>query len=79
MAWNVFFDLVENPEGLELKRIPWRCDNCNVDYRFLLKITIDYDTLILCKKCLLDCKKLITDKEKELRDDSKTNKQPKKT
>lgn len=68
MAFNVFFKLVENPEESQTKAAPWRCDNCREEKKVLAKITIDYDTLILCKRCLMSGKKLITDREKELKD-----------
>lgn len=69
MAFNVFFKLVENPEEFQTKTTPWLCDKCHKKNEVLLKTSIDYDTLILCKKCLMECKKLITDREKELKDD----------
>jgi transposase-like protein len=67
LAFNVFFKTVENPKELQIKGTPWRCDKCHKDPEVLLKITIDYDTLVLCKKCMLGAKTLITDKEKELK------------
>ena len=73
MAFNVFFKLVENPKELQTKGTPWRCDKCHKDEEVLLKVTIDYDTLVLCKKCLLGAKRLITDREKELKNDRKNS------
>jgi len=74
MAFSVHFRLVENPEQ-KLKTTPWLCDKCHAEEKVLLKIHVDYDTLVLCKKCLMEAKKLITDKEKELKDgkDSRNN------
>ena len=68
MAFNVFFTMVENDKEFRTKSAPWRCDYCRKDKKVLLKITIDYDTLILCKKCLMLGKRLVTDREKELKD-----------
>ncbi len=68
MAFNVFFTMIENDEEFQTKSAPWRCDYCRRDKKILLKITIDYDTLILCKQCLMGAKRLITDKEKESKD-----------
>lgn len=69
MAFNVFFKPVENYEDIVYKGIPWNCDKCHARDRVLLRIKIDYDTLVICKKCLMGAKKLITDREKELKDD----------
>jgi hypothetical protein len=66
MAFQVFFDVVENSQ-LQTKSVPWLCDKCRKKDSFLIKMQVDYDTLVLCKKCLMGCKKLITDKEKERR------------
>ena len=76
MAFNVIFNIVENHEGLRLKGIPWLCNKCHCEDEILLKITIDYDTLILCKKCLMAAKRMITDKEKELKNENRDDKQP---
>jgi glutaredoxin len=73
MAFNVFFNIVENDLRLYNKSIPWRCDKCNDTPKLLMKISVDYDTLVLCKKCLASTKKMITDKEKELNNDSKSD------
>ncbi len=72
MAFNVFFEAVENPKGLQRKGVPWLCDKCHKDKEVLLKITIDYDTLTLCKKCLITVKRLIIDREKELKNGKNT-------
>lgn len=77
MATNVFFKTVENYEELQTKGIPWRCDKCHEEDNVFIKMTIDYGTLVLCKKCLLEAKKLITDLQKELKNESKSNLQPK--
>ena len=66
MAFNVFFKPVENHDELVFKGIPWRCDKCHGNDHVLLRIKIDYDTLVLCKKCLMGAKRLITDRVKEL-------------
>ena len=79
MAFNVFFTLVYNDFAMYNKSIPWRCNSCNAAPDVLIKISVDYDTLILCKKCLASTKKMITDKEKELKDASRKDKQSKKT
>ena len=76
MAFNVNFRLVENPEQ-QFKTAPWLCDKCHREDKVLLKIHVDYDTLVLCKKCLLEGKKLITDKEKELKDERKNTRNDK--
>jgi hypothetical protein len=65
MAFNVTFETVKNIE-LKLKGIPWRCNKCRCEDEILLKINIDYDTLIICKKCLLEGNSLVIEKEKEL-------------
>ena len=70
MAYSVHFRLVENP-GQFSKSAPWLCDKCHKEDKALLKILVDYDTLVLCKKCLLEGKKIITDREKELKDGRK--------
>ena len=70
MAFNVHFQLVENPIQMT-SGTPWLCDKCHKEDRALLKINADYDTLVLCKKCLLDAKKIITEREKELKDERK--------
>jgi len=66
MAYSVHFRLVENPTE-RIYSAPWLCDMCHKEEKTLLKIHVDYDTLVLCKKCLLEGKKLITDREKELK------------
>ena len=68
MAFNVNFRLVENPEQ-QFKAAPWLCDKCHREDKVLLKIHVDYDILVLCKKCLLEGKKIITEREKELKND----------
>lgn len=65
MAFNVFFRTVENHKELRIKGVVWRCEKCHCDDDIMTKITIDYDSVVLCKKCLLDAKRLITDMEKE--------------
>jgi len=70
MAYSVHFRLVENPENYS-QMTPWLCDKCHKEDKALLKIHVDYDTLVLCKKCLLEGKKIITDREKELKDERK--------
>ena len=70
MAFNVHFQLIENPTQ-QIKGTPWLCDKCNKEDRALLRIQADYDSLVLCKKCLLDAKTIITDREKELRNERK--------
>ena len=67
MAFNVVFKVVENDKALRVKGIPWLCDKCHCEDEFLLKIVIDYNTVVLCKKCLMGAKRLVTDKEKELK------------
>ena len=76
MAFNVFFNTVENNKEFQVKGIPWLCDKCHREDAVLLKMSIDYSTLVLCKKCLMEAKRLITDMEKEMKDASKTNKKP---
>lgn len=71
MAFSVFFNTVENYKELQLKGIPWLCDKCHSEPEVLIKINIDYDILVVCKKCLMDAKRLITDKEKELKNERK--------
>lgn len=68
MACNVFFKTVENDKKLQVKGIPWLCDKCHREDKFLLKITVDYNMVVLCKKCLMDAKRLVTDEEKELKE-----------
>ena len=72
MAFNVSFTPVLNHEDIVYKGIPWDCDVCHTRDKVLLKIKIDYDTLVLCKKCLMGAKRCIVDKEKELKNE-KTN------
>ena len=67
MAFNVFFKPVQNYDELRIKGVVWRCEKCRKDPDILLKIKIDYETLVICKKCLMDAKRIITDMEKELR------------
>ena len=67
MAFNVVFKVVENDKALRIKGIPWLCDKCHKEDEFLVKIAADYNTVVLCKKCLMGAKRLVTDKEKELR------------
>lgn len=73
MAFNVFFKVVENPKELQTKGAPWLCDKCHCDKEVLLRITIDYDTLVLCKKCLTEVKRLIINREKELKNGKNTS------
>jgi len=68
LAFNVFFKTVQNHKELQTKGVPWLCDKCHTEPEVLLRIKIDYDTLVLCKKCLMGAKRLITDLEKELKD-----------
>ena len=70
MAFHVFFQLVENPTLLS-KSMPWRCDRCRKKDKALLKILVDYDTVVLCKKCLLEGKKLITERDRELKNEDR--------
>ena len=72
MAYSVHFRLVENPIE-RINSTPWLCDMCHKEEEVLLKIHVDYDTLVLCKKCLLEGKKLITDREKELKNGKNRN------
>jgi len=74
VAFNVFFNTVINDIENYTKSNPWRCDQCHKDYEVMMKITVDYDKLILCEKCLLTTKKQITSKKKELRDERKNRK-----
>ena len=67
MAFNVFFKTVRNHKELQVKGVPWLCDKCHCEDAILLKMSIDYSTLVLCKKCLMGAKRLITDREKELK------------
>jgi hypothetical protein len=73
VAFNVFFNVVTNDIDNYTKSNPWRCDVCHKDHEIMTKISVDYDTLVLCKKCLMGAKRLITDKEKELEDDRSQN------
>lgn len=75
-AFNIFFNLVENYADNRVKGAPWLCDRCHSETNVLLKMTIDYQTLVLCKKCLMEAKKHITEREKELRDGGNGCKQP---
>lgn len=68
MAFNVFYQLVRNQDMGNSQ--PWMCDKCHKEEEVLLKISVDYDTLILCKRCLFEGKKLITTQEKELKDEN---------
>jgi len=61
VAFNVFFNIVT-------------CDSCHKDHEVMIKISVDYDKLILCDKCLLAAKKQITSKKKELKDERKNRK-----
>ena len=72
MAFNVVFKLIGNQKELQRKGIPWLCDKCHREDEVLLKITIDYNVVVLCKKCLMEAKRLITDKEKELKNGKNT-------
>ena len=74
MAFNVFLNSVINDIENHTKSTPWRCDHCHKDYEVMMKITVDYDKLILCEKCLLAAKKQITSKKKELKDARRDNK-----
>ena len=74
MAFNVFFEIVENNPIYETKSAPWLCDKCHTMDRVLLRMKVDYDVIILCKKCLMASKRFITDKEKEIKnEESKRN------
>lgn len=73
MAFNVFFKTVENHEDILFKGIPWDCDKCHARDEVLLRIKIDYDVLVLCKKCLMGAKRQITDRDKELKNDRSEN------
>ena len=66
MAFNVFFNVVENEE-LRNKSAPWLCDKCHCEDEVLLRMRVDYQTLVLCGKCLVSANQLIIDREKELR------------
>jgi len=68
VAVNVFFKAVENDKELQVKGIPWLCDKCHREDKFLIKMSVDYNMVVLCKKCLMDAKRIITDKEKELKE-----------
>jgi glutaredoxin len=65
VAFRVYFSLVENFRDMYSKNAPWRCDKCHKAPDVLLRVEVDYDTLILCKNCLNKAKKKITDKEKD--------------
>jgi hypothetical protein len=67
VAYNVYFKVVINEKKYYSNRTPWRCDICHKDPEVLLKMSIDYDTMIICDKCLHKAKKLITDKKKDLK------------
>ena len=73
MAFHVFFQLVENT-ALPSKATPWRCDKCRKKEKALVKITVDYDTVVMCKKCFLEAKTMITDREKEIKNEIRRNK-----
>lgn len=73
MAFNVFFNVVENEE-LRIKGIPWLCDKCHREDEVMLRIKVDYETLVICKKCLMGAKRLITDREKELKNENRGDK-----
>lgn len=75
MAFNVVFKLIGNQKELQRKGIPWLCDKCHCENEVLLKITIDYNVVVLCKKCLMEAKRLITDMEKVM-NESRNNKKP---
>ena len=68
MAFNVVFKVVENNKELRFKGIPWLCDKCHVEDEFLIRMSVDYNMVVLCKKCLMEAKRLVTDKEKELKE-----------
>lgn len=70
MAFHVFFQLVENAT-LPSKATPWQCDKCRKRDKALVEITVDYDRVVICKKCFLEAKKMITDREKEIRDENR--------
>jgi hypothetical protein len=72
VAFNVFFNIVEN-DKLRVKGIPWLCDKCHCDNDILVKMSVDYSTVVLCKKCLMGAKRLVTDREKELGDESNSD------
>lgn len=74
VAFNVFFKVVENDKEFQTKGMPWLCDKCRREDEVLLKITVDYNNIVLCKKCLMESKRLITNKEKELKDVGRSNK-----
>jgi uncharacterized protein (DUF488 family) len=73
VAFNVFFNVVENEE-LRIKGIPWLCDKCHREDEVMLRIKVDYETLVICKKCLMGAKRLITDREKELKNENRGDK-----
>lgn len=68
MAFNIYFKVVENNPHYPTKATPWRCDKCHKEQEVLLRMKVDYDTVVLCKECLTAMKKEIMDKEKELED-----------
>ncbi len=70
MAFHVFFQLVQNPT-LSSKATPWQCDKCRKKDKALLKVSVDYDVVVLCKKCLLEGKKLITERDRELKNEDR--------
>ncbi len=65
MAFNVYFKPVTNDPGVYTKANPWRCNKCNKKDIVLIRGKIDYDSLILCKECLLEIITQIENKEKE--------------
>jgi hypothetical protein len=79
VAFNVFFNIVINDIENFTKANPWRCDCCHKDYEIMMKVSVDYDTLVLCEKCLMAAKKKVTEKKKEIKNERKSNIQPKKT
>lgn len=78
MAFNVYFKSVINDSEVYTKANPWRCDICNKKDEVLIRGKIDYDSLVLCKECLLAITKQIEEKEKEL-NEGNSNIQPKKS
>ena len=65
MAFNVYFKPVMNDPDVFTKANPWRCNKCNKKDIVLIRGKIDYDTLVLCKKCLLEIIDQIEEKENE--------------
>jgi len=74
VAFNVFFNIVTNDIENYTKSNPWRCDSCHKDHEVMIKISVDYDKLILCDKCLLAAKKQIIEKKKELKNERRNRK-----